>query len=143
MEQRLSLVTLGVADLERAKSFYVSLGWNAAHASTEEVVFFQLPGIALALFPRDSLAADANIAPYGEGFSGITLSHNVRSREEVDELVTQVEALGGKILRPAQEASWGGYTAYFADPDGHIWEIAFNPYAVLGDDGSFRISEDD
>ncbi|NIJ42261.1 hypothetical protein FHS78_002554 [Parvibaculum indicum] len=143
MEQRLSLVTLGVADLSRAKDFYVSLGLTPAKASTEQVVFFQLNGIALALFPRSDLAADAGVAPYGEGFSGIALAHNVRSREDVDRLLAKAETMGGRILRAAQEASWGGYTGYFADPDGHVWEVAFNPYAVIGDDGSFHISEDD
>ena len=143
MEQRLSLITLGVADLARAKEFYVSMGLTPAHASTDNVVFFQLNGIALALFPRTDLAADAGLAPYGEGFSGIALAHNVRAREEVDRLITKAETNGGKILRAAQEASWGGYTAYFADPDGHVWEVAYNPYAVMGEDGSFRISEDD
>ena len=143
MEQRLSLVTLGVADLSRAKEFYVSLGLTPAKASNEQVVFFQLNGIALALFPRTDLAAEAGVAPYGEGFSGITLAHNVRTREDVDRLLAKVETIGGRILRGAQEASWGGYTGYFADPDGHVWEVAFNPYAVIGEDGSFRISEDD
>ncbi len=143
MEPRLSLVTLGVADLSRAKEFYVALGLTPAQASNEQVVFFQLNGIALALFPRTDLAADAGVAPHGEGFSGITLAHNVSSVEEVDRLLAKAEAVGGRILRGAQEASWGGYTGYFADPDGHVWEVAFNPYAVIGEDGSFRISEDD
>lgn len=143
MEQRLSLVTLGVSDLARAREFYVSMGLKPAQASTDNIVFFQLNGIALALFPRTDLAADAGVAPYGEGFSGITLAHNVRSRDEVDRLLAKVESQGGKIIRPAQEVSWGGYTGYFADPDGYLWEIAFNPYAVIDDDGSFRVSEDD
>lgn len=139
MEQRISLVTLGVADLERSRHFYEEgLGWQPGYVS-EEVVFFQLGGMILALFPRAALAADARLTDTGSRFGGITLAHNVRRREEVDAVLAEAAAAGAPILRPAEAASWGGYSGYFADPDGHAWEVAWNPHWTLDADGSVRL----
>jgi catechol 2,3-dioxygenase-like lactoylglutathione lyase family enzyme len=141
MEQRLSLITLGVADLARSRAFYERLGWRRAMAQAEGVVFFQAGGIALALFPRRELAKDAKIAPEGYGFSGISLAYNTRNRAEVDAVLAEAEAAGAKLLKPAAEASWGGYAGYFADPDGFPWEVAWNPSFALMADGSIRLPD--
>jgi len=141
MEQRLSLITLGVADLVVARTFYETLGWRALPQSNETVAFFQCGGIVFALFGRNALAEDANLAPHGEGFSGFALAHNVREKDEVDTLLAEAEAAGGKIARRGSDAFWGGYTGYFSDPDGHLWEVAWNPGGVIGADGSFRFAE--
>jgi hypothetical protein len=135
MEQRLSLVTLGVADLERSRRFYEDgLGWRRGNAHAE-VVFFQLGGIVLALFARTALAADAGLAAAGSGFGGIVLAYNARSREEVDTVLGQAKAAGARILKPAAETFWGGYSGYFADLDGHPWEVAHNPFWTLDAEG--------
>ncbi|HSA80110.1 MAG TPA: VOC family protein [Geminicoccaceae bacterium] len=139
MEQRLSLVTLGVADLERSRRFYEDgLGWRRGNAHAE-VVFFQLGGIILGLFARESLAADAGLPSAGSGFSGIALAYNARTRAEVDAVLAEAEAAGATILKPAEEAFWGGYSGYFADPDGHLWEVAWNPDWTIAEDGSVRL----
>jgi hypothetical protein len=139
MEQRLSLVTLGVADIARSRRFYESLGWTASGASVEGTTFFQLGGIVLALWARASLAEDAGIADSGSRFGGIALAHNVRGRGDVDALLDEAERAGGRILKPAADAVWGGYTGYFADPDGHLWEVAWNPHFAMETDGSIRL----
>jgi catechol 2,3-dioxygenase-like lactoylglutathione lyase family enzyme len=142
MEQRLSLVTLGVADLARSRRFYEEgLGWRASGASTGEVAFFQLGGVALALWGREALAADARLpAPGpGGGFGGVALAHNVRTREEVDAVLARARATGGRVLKAGEDASWGGCTRYFADPDGHLWEVAWNPHFTLREDGSLGL----
>jgi catechol 2,3-dioxygenase-like lactoylglutathione lyase family enzyme len=124
MEQRLSVVTLGVADLGRARRFYEEgLGWRRGNDHAE-VVFFQAGGSILALYPRHLLAEDAKLANDGQGFDGITLAYCTRTREEVDAVLAQAATAGAKILKPAQVTFWGGYSGYFADPDGHAWEIA-------------------
>ncbi len=139
MEQRLSLVTLGVADLERARRFYEEgLGWRRGNAHAE-VVFFQIGGAVLALWSRDALAADARLPGVGNGFGGIALAHNTRTRAEVDQVLAEAEAAGATFLKRAEEASWGGYSGYFADPDGHPWEVAWNPEWTLLEDGSVRL----
>jgi uncharacterized protein len=139
MEQRLSLVTLGVADLERSRRFYEDgLGWRRGNAHAE-VVFFQLGGLVLALFARSALAADAGLQAAGSGFGGIALAYNARSRAEVDAVLGEARAAGATILKPAQDAFWGGYSGYFADPDGHPWEVAWNPDWTILDDGSVRL----
>src|SRR6266849_4974498 len=139
MEQRISLVTLGVADLERSRRFYQEgLGWRPGYVS-EEVVFFQAGGLVLALFPRVALAADARLADTGSGAGGIALAHNVRRREEVEAVLAEAAAAGATILKPAEAASWGGYSGYFADPDGHPWEVAWNPHWTIEPDGSVSL----
>ncbi len=142
MEQRLSLVTLGVADLARSRRFYEEgLGWRASGASTGEVAFFQLGGIALALWGRKALAEDARLPDPGPGggFSGVALAHNVRSREEVDAVLARAHTAGGRVQGPGEEAPWGGYIGYFADPDGHLWEVTWNPHFALHEDGSLQL----
>lgn len=139
MEQRISIITLGVANLKRSREFYERLGWRRSMAQTEGIVFFQAGGMALALFPRDELAKDANVAPDGAGFKGISLAYNTRNRAEVDSILEEAEAAGARLLKPAQEAFWGGYSGCFSDPDGFLWEIAWNPSFRLAEDGSIQI----
>ena len=141
MEQRVSLVTLGVTDLEHSRRFYERLGWRRSMTKAEGVAFFQTGGMALALYPREELAKDANVAADGQGFCGITLAYNTRSRGEVDTVLVEAKAAGAKILKPAQEAFWGGYSGYFADPDGFAWEVAWNPSFGMTEDGSIRIPD--
>ena len=141
MEQRLSLVTLGVADLERARRFYEDgLGWRRGN-NHPEVAFYQLGGMVLALWGREALAQDAHLPGPGSSFGGIALAYNARSREEVDAVLAEAEAAGATILKPAEDASWGGYTGYFADPDGHPWEVAWNPEWTIAADGSVRLGK--
>ena len=140
MEQRISFITLGVADLPRAQEFYETLGWRALPQSNATVAFFQCGGIVFALFGREALAEDAKVAPYGEGFSGVALAHNVREKGDVDAVLAEAEAAGGRILKRGTDAFWGGYTGYFSDPDGHVWEVAWNPGGVIGEDGSFHFN---
>jgi uncharacterized protein len=135
MEQRLSLVTLGVADLERSLRFYETLGWKRANENPE-VVFFQLNGMILALWSRKNLAEDAKLSSEGSGFRGIALAYNARSREDVDAVMAEAERAGARILKPAEEVFWGGYSGYFADPDGHLWEVAWNPSWEVTPEGS-------
>jgi uncharacterized protein len=141
MEQRVSIITLGVTDLDRSREFYERLGWRRSMAGTQGVVFFQAGGMALTLFPRPELAKDANIAPDGHGFSGISLAYNARNREDVDSVLAEAEAAGAKLQKPAQEAFWGGYSGYFSDPDGFLWEVAWNPSFQMDEDGSIRIPD--
>lgn len=142
MEPRISLVTLGVQDVQRAVRFYRDgLGWPVSSVGDENVAFFHTRGAVLALYRRDLLAADANSSPAGSGFGGITLSHNVAAKEQVDAVLAQAKAAGATILKPAEEAVWGGYSGYFADPDGHPWEVAWNPHFPLGPDGSVQLPE--
>ncbi len=140
MEQRLSLVTLGVADVARSRWFYEALGWRASTASQADVAFFQLGGIGLALFGRAALAEDAGL-PETPGFGGVALAHNARTREEVDTILERARAAGARILRPTRETTWGGYAGYFADPDGHPWEVAWNPHFPLRPDGSLKLPD--
>jgi len=126
MEPRITLVTLGVADLDRAIAFYRDgLGLPQRPG---EGVFFETRGTWLALFPRDELAHDAGVAAQGAGFRGFALAHNVRTRDEVEAVLAQAVAAGGRLVKPAGEAFWGGYHGYFADPDGFLWEVAWNPF---------------
>ncbi len=141
MEQRVSLITLGVADVATSRAFYHRLGWRESSAGNEFVAFFQAGGMALALYGRESLAKDAGLTDKGSGFGGITLAHNVRSKTEVDALLAEAERAGGRILVPAEDKFWGGYSGYFADPDGHPWEVAWNPFFPLLEDGSLQLPE--
>jgi len=135
MDTRISLITLGVADVSRARAFYESLGWVASGASQAEVAFFQAGGMALALFSRAALAEDAHLADTGGPFGGITLAQNMVSEEAVDQLLEEARRAGATILKPAQRVFWGGYSGYFADLDGHPWEVAYNPGFKLEADG--------
>jgi catechol 2,3-dioxygenase-like lactoylglutathione lyase family enzyme len=136
MDQRINVVTLGVASIERARSFYCdALGWQPSETSTDEIVFIPMGAIVLALYPRGLLAEDARLGAEGTGFGGITLAQNVATKPEVDAALGAAVQAGGKVLRPAQEVFWGGYSGYFADPDGHAWEVAYNPHWSLTPDG--------
>ena len=140
MEQRISLITLGVADVGRARTFYERLGWRGQEA--EETVFFQAGGMALVLWGRAKLAADTGIdGGITGGFSGLALAHNVRSRAEVDELLASAAGAGAQITQAARETFYGGYAGYFRDPDGHAWEIAYNPGFRLGPNGSLTLPD--
>ena len=123
----MSLVTLGAADISRAVAFYEALGWRPSPASTDEVVFFQANGLALAIYDRAALADDAGVPDEGACFSGLALAHNARSRAEVDAIFDAAIRAGAEPTSPPQDTAWGGYSAYFADPDGHLWEVAWNP----------------
>ena len=139
MEQRMSLVTLGVADLRRARRFYeAGLGWKPGFAS-DDVVFYETGGPIIALWSRRDLAADAQIEDDESTFGGLALAHNVRSREDVEAVLAEAAAAGAAILRSAEDTQWGGYSGYFADPDGHLWEVAFNPAWTIGEDGAVRM----
>ncbi|MCT4556339.1 MAG: VOC family protein [Pelagimonas sp.] len=137
MEQRISLITLGVTDIEVAAAFYEKMGWQRVD-SPDGVIAFDLLGQVLGLYPRAALAKDMGLDEAALGHGAMTLSHNVPDRETVDALTTRAEAAGAKILRPPHEVFWGGYIAYIADPEGHIWEFAHNPFSKLGPDGAFR-----
>jgi len=137
MEQRVSLVTLGVADAGRARRFYEALGWSG-ESPDDEVVFFQAGGMIVALWSREKLAADSGTADSG-GWGGVTLAHNVRSPSDVDAVLAEAEKAGATIARPGAETDWGGYSGVFIDPDGHPWEVAHNPGWHLNDDGSVAL----
>jgi catechol 2,3-dioxygenase-like lactoylglutathione lyase family enzyme len=144
MEQRLSLITLGVADLARSRRFYEEgLGWRRDGGVDGEVAFYQLGGMILALWGRDALAGDARLelAPVtpGESFGGLALAYNARDAAAVDAVLRQAAAAGAVIVKPAAKTDWGGYSGYFADPDGHAWEVAHNPFWTLREDGSVSL----
>ena len=133
MEPRISIITLGVSDLERSNKFYRDgLGFPLSDNSAEGVSFFELRGTWLGLYPREALAEDATVPAAGSGFPGITLAHNMASKQQVDALLKEAEAAGAKIVKPAQDVFWGGYSGYFADPDGYLWEVAWNPHFEIG-----------
>jgi catechol 2,3-dioxygenase-like lactoylglutathione lyase family enzyme len=137
MDQRLSLVTLGVADTARARAFYEALGWSG-ESPDDEIVFFQVGGMILALWGRDQLAADSVVEDRG-GWGGVTLAYNAASPEEVDAVLATAAAAGAAIARAGAPTFWGGYSGLFIDPDGHPWEVAHNPGWVLRDDGSIHL----
>jgi catechol 2,3-dioxygenase-like lactoylglutathione lyase family enzyme len=139
VEQRISLVTLGVGDLSRARAFYEALGWKTNAEPGADVVFFQAGGQILALWSRTELAADSGVED-SPGFGGVTLAHNVRSPSEVDAVIAEARSAGATITREAGETFWGGYSGVFADPDGHPWEIAYNPRWTVHDDGSVSLA---
>jgi catechol 2,3-dioxygenase-like lactoylglutathione lyase family enzyme len=140
MNQSLHIVTLGVRDLEASRKFYLeTLGWKPSAASNEGITFIQTGGVVLALFPRDELAKDALTASDGSGFSGFTLAHNVRSEAEVDEIVADLKSKGVRIVKEPQKVFWGGYSSYFADPDGYLWEVAYNPFFQFDENGNLKL----
>jgi catechol 2,3-dioxygenase-like lactoylglutathione lyase family enzyme len=138
MEQRISLVTLGVRDLERARGFYEALGWSTGAEPGDDVVFFRSGGMVLALWDRARLAEDSGVED-GGGWGGVTLAHNVRSPEEVDAVTEEARRAGANVVREPAETFWGGYSAAFVDPDGHPWEVAHNPHWTIRDDGSIEL----
>jgi catechol 2,3-dioxygenase-like lactoylglutathione lyase family enzyme len=142
MDPWISLITLGVRDVERSRRFYRDgLGWPVSAASTEseDVTFVKTGGVVLALYKRELLAADAGLSSEGSGFAGIALAHNVATREMVDTALEAAVDAGGTLLKPGTEAEWGSYTGYLADPDGFLWEIAWNPSFPLREDGSIDL----
>jgi catechol 2,3-dioxygenase-like lactoylglutathione lyase family enzyme len=139
VEQRLSLVTLGVADLARSRAFYEALGWTTGAEPDDDVVFFQAGGMIVALWGRAELAGDSGVQDEG-GWGGVTLAHNVRSPQEVDAVLTEAGAAGATIARTGAATFWGGYSGVFVDPDGHPWEVAHNPHWTLAEDGSISLS---
>lgn len=136
----MSLVTLGVRDLGRARAFYEGLGWTTRADSDDDVVFFQAGGIVVALWSRAQLAEDTVVEDSG-GWGGITLAHNVRSPDEVDAVLDEAEAAGGSIPRRGAPTFWGGYSGVFVDPEGHAWEVAHNPRWTIGNDGSISLPD--
>jgi uncharacterized protein len=135
VEQRLSLVTIGVADLERARAFYEALGWKTRAGPEDDVVFFQAGGVVVSLWSRERLAEDSGVAD-GGGWGGVTLAHNVRSPAEVDSVLAEARRAGARIAREGAETFWGGYSGVFVDPDGHPWEVAQNPHWALSAEGA-------
>jgi catechol 2,3-dioxygenase-like lactoylglutathione lyase family enzyme len=140
MNQHLHLVTLGVRDAEASVRFYTeTLGWKPARSSNEDITFFQAGGVVLSIFAREKLAEDALVPPDGKGFAGFTLAYNAQSEAEVDEIIGDLKAKGVKILKEPRKVFWGGYSAYFADPDGNCWEVAHNPFFPFDERGSLRL----
>ena len=139
MEQRVSVITLGVSDLARSRAFYEALGWRTNAKPDDDVVFFQAGGLVLSLWDRGKLAGDSGV-PEAEGFGGVTLAHNVGSPAEVDAVIGEARQAGGTIAREPEETFWGGYSGVFLDPAGHPWEVAYNPHWTLEADGSVRLA---
>ena len=140
MEPRITLITLGVSALDKARKFYESgLGWKVSSASQGDVVFMQLGGLILSLYPRHLLAKDATVDEKGSGFRGFALAHNVRTKKEVAQVLKAAEAAGGKVLKPAQDVFWGGHSGYFADPEGNLWEVAWNPHFKMNKSGEVEL----
>jgi len=140
LEPRISIVTLGVADVARATEFYQKLGWKKS-SGDENITFIQLRGTVLGLYGRAALAEDAGVGNTPPGFSGVTLAYNTRSEEETDAVYKHALDSGASPVKQPQKVFWGGYSGYFADPDGHLWEVAYNPFAKLDDDGQLMVSE--
>lgn len=139
MEQRVSVITLGVSDLARARAFYAALGWATGAAPDDDVAFFQAGGLVVALWGREQLAEDSTVSDTG-GWGGITLAHNVRSPQEVDAVIAEAEGAGATIGRRGAETFWGGYSGVFIDPDGHPWEVAHNPFWTLDAGGNVSLA---
>ncbi|MET0615925.1 MAG: VOC family protein [Thermoleophilaceae bacterium] len=138
MEQRVTLITLGVRDLAGARAFYEALGWVTRAKPDDDVVFFQAGGLVFALWGRDQLAEDSGVEDAG-GWGGVTLAHNVRSPGEVDSVIEEARGAGADIVREPAETFWGGYSAAFVDPEGHAWEVAHNPHWTIHEDGSVEL----
>ena len=140
MEQRLSIITLGVSDMAKSRAFYDALGWQvASEDQSEEIVAYNLQSMALALYPLDKLAEDAKIeTPARPQYSTHTIAYNVGSDAEVDQTLDYAVSAGATLVKPAEKVFWGGYSGYFADPDGNLWEVAHNPFSALGPNGEFQ-----
>lgn len=139
MKQTISFITLGVSDLARSRAFYQALGWQESSASQAAIAFFQAGSVAFALFQREALAEDASVASAGTGFAGFTLAHNVPSEAAVTTTLEEAVALGATLVRPADKVFWGGFRGYFADPDGFLWEVCYNPFIALDADGFVKL----
>ncbi len=140
MKQHLHIVTLGVKDLEVSRKFYTeTLGWKPSTASNEGITFIQAGGVVLALFPRGELANDALVSAEGNGFSGFTMAHNVNSEKEVDDVITDLKSKGVTITKEPQKMFWGGYSSCFADPDGFLWEVAYNPFFAFDENSNIKL----
>jgi predicted lactoylglutathione lyase len=141
VEQRISLITLGVGDLVRSRAFYERLGWKRSVRGAEGVAFFQAGGMALALFPRTNLARDAGLHFGDASAAPVALAYNARTKQEVEEVLREAESAGGRIVKPAEIAFYGGYSGYFADLDGFLWEVAWNPSFSLAAVGSLKLPD--
>jgi predicted lactoylglutathione lyase len=139
MQPRINVITLGVEDIRKSRKFYEDLGFTASSTSNEHFVAFQASGIILCLYPTKLLAEDAKVNASREGFRGVTLAYNVKEKKEVTSILEQAEKFGAKIMKPAQDVFWGGHSGYFADLDGHLWEVAWNPHWSLEEDGMVRL----
>ncbi len=140
MRQKLNMITLGVDNLQRSVNFYEQgLGWKKSAASLDQLILFPLGGITLALYSRQGLADDAMVENTKSDFAGLTLSYNAKSEQEVDEVLREVESLGATIVKPAQKVFWGGYGGYFKDPDGHLFEVAYNPFWELDENDNLKL----
>lgn len=132
MKQRITFITLGVQDLQNSIDFYENkFGWKRSEMSNNDIIFYELNGISLALYSANELAKDATIEPEGNGFKGFTISYNSKSEEEVNTIVKELKDKGVTIVKEPQKVFWGGYSSYIADPDGNLWEIAFNPFLKI------------
>lgn len=141
MQPRVHLITLSVGDLAAARAFYARLGWREAAASNEAIAFFDLGCLALALYPVEDFAAEVHAELPAGPFRGVALAHNAASPEAVDALLAEAVAAGAALVKPGKAADWGGYSGYFADPDGHLWEVAHNPFFPIDDNGYLRLSQ--
>ncbi|MCK6265705.1 VOC family protein [Vibrio sp. ZSDE26] len=143
MEPRVSIITLGVSDLDRSYQFYTAMGFESSKSPEEGIIFFKTQGVCLALYPLQELSKDVSEKfaknEVARSFSGVTLAHNTRRKEEVDEILQKAVSLGSTLEKPAQDVFWGGYSGYFSDPDGHLWEIAYADFWQFKDDGSLVI----
>lgn len=141
MEPRISMITLGVSNLEKSYKFYTALGFPTSKKPEDGIIFFKTGGVGLALYPLEELAKDISpeLSPIRSGFSGVTLAHNTRSKAEVDTVLKLAKKAGGKIEKVAQDVFWGGYSGYFSDPDGHLWEVAYAESWEFNEDGSLVI----
>ena len=144
MKPKIGIITLGVSDLKRSLTFYRDGLGFPTHEYKEDagIVFFKLEGTWLALYPRDELAEDITISTEGSGFSGVTLAHNVATKEEVDAVVQLAVNAGAKLIKRPEKVFWGGYSGYFSDPDGHSWEVAYNPHWTIQKDGRVSMTKD-
>lgn len=140
MEQRLTMVTLGVANVARSRAFYEGLGFKSSSFKADDVAFFQMAGTVLSIYDRKSLANDIGATEkHAGGFNGVTLAWNARTEQEVDAAISEAVKAGAALIKEAEQTSWGGYAGYIADPDGHLWEIAFNPYWPLDEKGALQL----
>ena len=139
MQQAISFITLGVADLARSRAFYRSLGWQESSLSEEAIAFYQVGSLALALFPRAALAEDAGVASAGNGFAGFTLAHNVADEAAVGRTLEEAVAAGARLVLAPEKTVWGGFHGYFSDPDGYLWEVCHNPFVTLTAEGHVQL----